>query len=151
MKALARAIAAMAVLLPLVSARAQVSVGYSAVISAASSQARDQVLNLRSRNSFGIAGSNVEPIDGGKIYDSRTIWRIRDTSKPSSLSLRREDSVFDAQEDQTDTQQIQVARREQVTVSILAPLTGVLEPQAVSPFAPVLPVLTNPLSTSVFP
>lgn len=131
--------------------RAQVVVGYSSTTSASMSRVREDTLNLRNRSSFGIGGSNVEPIDGGSTYDERTIWRIRDTSQPSSLILVQENSVFDAREDNSDTKVQQAGRREGVNVTLLPPLSTVLEAQVVSPFAPVLPALPSLLSTTVFP
>lgn len=131
---------------------AQVAVGYSSTTSATAGLMRDTVLNTRSRTSFGIAGSNVEPIDGGTVYDERTIWRIRDTSRPSSLILRQDTSVFNAREDDTRTRLVQAARREAVNVDLLGPLSnGVLIRAVPSPFAPLLPINPSNLSTSVFP
>lgn len=135
----------------LVPARAQVAVGYSSTINATGLRTQEERLNLRSRTSFGIGGSNVEPLDGGRVYDAATQWRIRDTSRPSSLILVQENSVFDARQETTTTSTQLVRRLEEVTVTLLAPLGEVLEPQSISPLAPVVPVLVNPLSTTVFP
>lgn len=131
--------------------RAQVAVGYNSTTSATGARAMQQTLNLRNRSSFGIGGSNVEPIDGGNIYDPTTLWRIRDSSKASSLVLVQENSVFDTQKDKSNSSIQGAARQEQISVTLVPPLSTVLEPQTVNPFAPVLPVLPSPLSTSVFP
>lgn len=133
-------------------AGAQVAVGYSSITSASAGRVVDTGLDLRSRSSFGIGGNNVEPVDGGQVYDTRTIWRIRDTSKDSSLILRLEDSVFDADETLTDSNVKQASRRESVSVTLLPPLSNnILIRTSISPFAPVIPIGPSDLSTSVFP
>ena len=133
-------------------AGAQVAVGYSAITSASAAQVVDTRLDLRSRSSFGIGGSNVEPIDGGNVYDASTIWRIRDPGQPSSLILRQEDSVFDADASTSNTRLVQAERRESVTSTLLPPLSAnILIRSSVSPFAQVIPIGPSDLSTSVFP
>lgn len=129
----------------------QVIVGYNSVIQASVIRTDERLLNLRSRSSFGVAGINVEPIDGTSVYDRSTIWRIRDTSKPSSLTVMIEDPVFEVQQDITQTDTAQVSRRESVYSTITGPLGNLLQPAVVSPFAPVIPVVPSTLSTSVFP
>lgn len=132
-------------------APAQVVVAYSSITQASLTRVREEGLNLRSRTSFGIAGSNVEPINGVMIYDTNTIWRIRDTSKPSSLTVMVEDPLFQAQQDVTNTQAAQAARRESVSYTITGPLSGALQLDAINPLAPVITIGASPMSTSVFP
>lgn len=133
-------------------AAAQVAVGYSSVTSATAGRVVDTKLDERSRSSFGVGGSNVEPIDGSSIYDAQTIWRIRDPSQTSSLILRQEDSVFDAEERETNTRLLQAQRQETVSTTLLPPLSNdILIRTSVSPFAATIPIIPSDFSTSVFP
>ncbi len=129
----------------------QVVVGYNSVTQASVIKTTETDLNLRSRSSFGVAGINAEPIDGSSIYDRSTLWRIRDTSKPSSLTVMIEDPVFQLQQDVTNTNTAQASRRESVASTITGALGSVIQPAVVNPFAPVVPILPSSLSTSVFP
>lgn len=130
---------------------AQVTVGYNTITSVVGAAIVDQTYRQRTTDQYAISGVNVEPIDGGNVFDRTTVWKIYDQSQPWSLDVRDEAGSVDVSKEKTDSQLVQAGRRESVYAVISGPLSGTVQRQTLSPFASVLLPAIIPVTTSVFP
>jgi hypothetical protein len=133
------------------SASAQVTVGYSSITSAVGAAIVGQTYRQRTTDQYEITGVNVEPNDGGNVFNRRTIWKIYDQSKPWSLSIVDNDPKVDVNKEATSTKLVQAGRRESVYSVISGPLYSTIQRQTLSPFASVQLPPIIPTSTTVFP
>jgi hypothetical protein len=130
---------------------AQVTVGYSSLTSVTGAAVVDQVYRQRTTDQYEITGFNVEPHDGGNVFNRNTIWRIYDQSQPWSHSVVDNNPSVEVGKDNTSTRLVQAGRKESVYSTISGPLYSTTQQQNLTPFAPIqLPAIV-PISTSVFP
>jgi hypothetical protein len=130
---------------------AQVTVGYNTLTSVVGAATVDHSYKQRVTDQYSITGVNVEPTDGGNVFDRSTIWKIQDQSQPWSLTIRDDSPSVDVNTNDTEAKLVQAGRRESVYAVISAPLSGVVERRTLNPFAPVQLPAIIPVSTTVFP
>lgn len=130
---------------------AQVTVGYNTLTSVVGAATVEHTYKQRVTDQYSITGVNVEPIDGGNVFDRSTVWKIYDQAQPWSLTVRDDSPSVDVNTNDMDAKLLQAARRESVYAVISAPLSGVIERRTLNPFAPVQLPAVIPVSTTVFP
>lgn len=143
--------AAIASLMASPAVQAQVTVGYNTITSVVGAAIVDQTFRQRTTDQYAISGVNVEPIDGGNIFERTTVWKIYDQSEPWSLTVRDDAGSVDVSKEATNSKLVQAGRRESVYAVISGPLSGTIERRTLSPFASVLLPAIIPVTTSVFP
>lgn len=132
-------------------ARAQVTVGYNTITSVVGASVVDSSYRQRLTDQYAIAGVNVEPIDGGDVFDRNTVWKIYDQSAPWALTIRDDSPKADVKKEQSDSRLVQAGRRESVNAVISGPLYSTVQRNTLSPFATVQLPPIIPISTTVFP
>ena len=130
---------------------AQVTVGYNTLTSASGAAIVNQGYRQRTTDQYEIYGSNVEPSDGGYIFDRQTTWKVKDQSQPWSLSIVDNNPTVDVSKESTSTKLVQAGRRESVYSVVGGPLYSVIERRTFSPFASTQFPAIVPVSTTVFP
>jgi hypothetical protein len=131
-------------------AAAQVTVGYSSITSAVGAAISDSSYRQRLTDQYAITGVNVEPIDGGDVFDRNTIWKTNDSAMPWSLTIRDDSLKADVNKETSQSQLVQAGRSESVYSVISGPLYGTVQRYTLSPFAPVQLPAIIPVSTTVF-
>jgi len=130
---------------------AQVTVGYNTLTSASGAAIVNQGYRQRTIDQYEIYGSNVEPSDGGYIFDRQTTWKVNDQSQPWSVSVVDNNPGVDVSKESTSTKLVQAGRREAVYAVVGGPLYSVIERRTLSPFASTQFPAIVPVSTTVFP
>jgi hypothetical protein len=133
------------------SVSAQVTVGYNNLTTVVGSAVQSDSYRQRVTDQYEITGVNVEPIDGGNVFNRDTVWKIYDQDKPWALSIVDERPKVDVSKENTFTRLVQAGRRESVYSVISGPLYNTIVRQTLSPFAAVQLPPVVPVSTTVFP
>jgi hypothetical protein len=129
---------------------AQVTVGYSSLTTVTGASVVDQVYRQRTTDQYAITGVNVEPQDGGSVFNRNTIWKIYDQSQPWSLTVVDDNPRVEVGKDNTSTRLVQASRKESIYSTISGPLYSTIRQQTLSPFAQVQMPAIVPITTSVF-
>ena len=137
-------------LLAMLPAAAQVTVGYRNPIFISACVGVVERRGVRGTLQFGVAGVNVVPSDGSLIYDENTIWKIDKPDRPFSLTVVENSPQLDIRNSDVITRSAQVTRTERVFVQVSGPaaesLRSVFLDIVTLPDDPALPTI----SISVF-
>ncbi|MCP9778145.1 MULTISPECIES: hypothetical protein [unclassified Cyanobium] len=108
-------------LLAMLPAAAQVTVGYSNPIFTSAFVGVEERRGVRETVQFGVAGVNVVPADGSLIYDENTIWKIDQPDRPFSLTVVENSPQLEIRNSDVITRSAQVGRTERVYVQVSGP------------------------------
>jgi hypothetical protein len=114
------------VLLAMMPAAAQVTVGYTNPIFTASFMGIEERRGVRETVQLGVAGVNVVPVDGSLIYDQNTIWRIDQPDRPFSLTVIENSPQLEIRNSDVITRSSQVRRTERLFVPVTSPAVEAL-------------------------
>jgi hypothetical protein len=126
-------------LLAMLPAVAQVTVGYRNPIFTSAFVGLEERRGVRETVQFGVAGVNVVPSDGSLIYDENTIWKIDKPDRPFSLTVVENSPQLDIRNSDVITRSAQVTRTERVFVQVSGPAAESLR----SVFLDGLPLLED--------
>jgi hypothetical protein len=129
----------------------QVTVGYSSITSVVGSAVVDQAYRQRTTDQYEITGVNVEPVDGGNVFDRNTTWKIYDQPQPWSLNVVDNNPKVEVSKESTSTKLVQAGRRESVYSVLSRPVNNIVERQSQNLFGSVFLPAVVPVSTTVFP
>jgi hypothetical protein len=113
-------------LLAMLPAVAQVTVGYRNPIFTSAFVGVEERRGVRETVQFGVAGVNVVPSDGSLIYDENTIWKIDQPDRPFSLTVVENSPQLDIRNSDLITRTAQVRRTERVFVQVSGPAAEAL-------------------------
>jgi hypothetical protein len=126
-------------LLAMLPAAAQVTLGYSNPIFTSAFVGVEERRGVRETVQFGVAGVNVVPSNGSLIYDENTIWKIDQPDRPFSLTVVENNPQSEIRNSDVITRTTQVGRTERVFVQVSGPAAESLR----SVFLDGLPVLQD--------
>lgn len=132
-------LAAQSLLLAMLPASAQVTVGYRNPIFTSAFVGVEERRGVRETVQFGVAGVNVVPADGTLIYDDNTIWRIDQPDRPFALTVIENTPQTEIRNSDVITRSTQVRRTERVFVQVSGPAAEALR----SMFLDGLPALED--------
>lgn len=113
-------------LLAMLPAAAQVTVGYRNPILTSAFVGVEERRGVRETVQFGVAGVNVVPADGSLIYDENTIWKIDKPDRPFSLMVIENSPQLEIRNSDVITRSAQVSRTERVFVQVSGPAAEAL-------------------------
>jgi hypothetical protein len=120
------ALTAQTLLLAMQPAPAQVTVGYRNPIFTSAFVGVEERRGVRETVQFGVAGVNVVPSDGSRIYDENTIWKIDQPDRPFSLTVTENSPQLEIRNSDVFTRSAQVGRTERVYVQVSGPAAEAL-------------------------
>lgn len=125
---LALALTIKSLMLTILPAAAQVTVGYRNAMFTSGFVGVEERRGVRETVQFGVAGINVVPSDGSLIYDENTIWKIDQPERPFSLTVVENSPQLEIRNTDVITRTTQVGRSERVFVQVSGPAAESLRP-----------------------
>jgi hypothetical protein len=117
-------------LMAMLPAAGQVTVGYTNPIFSSASMGVEERRGVRETVQFGVAGVNVVPSvlqpDGTLVYDENTIWKIDQPDRPFSLTVIENSPQIEIRNTDLVTRSVDVRRTERLFVQVSGPAAEAL-------------------------